>query len=345
MALVVVAAVAVVAPSVASASITAAASTTYGSTVPGAHTDYTIRQDFTYDANGPEPTGITGAGQDLKKWIVDSPAGLAGNPNAIPYADRCDPAAFDPTPAPAAAYNTFFTGACPDSAQVGVADVYLVNDAQSGTCPAAPIQCLAAGFDMYLLGSPLHGKIYLLKTTPEVPTTLGTLFTSASYQNFDFSGFGGNVCTTAPTPCPIQPKTKSVLAPVTSGADGDFRIRTIPADYSNPPIAILPTVYGHAALPSGTPLHIRRIDQHLYGKVDPNETPGDNTDDVPFLTMPTRCDSWDSFSYAFAWNGGGGALAMDPNNPGDNTYVKSAADSVTPDCSSKPPLNATVNAT
>jgi hypothetical protein len=334
MALTIVAAVVAFAPS-AFASITVDASTTYGSTVPGSHGDYTIRQDFTYDNNGAEPTASTGAGQDLKKWIVDSPAGLVGNPNAIPYEDRCDPTSFDPTPAPAAAASTFFIGSCPASSKVGDASVWTVNDAQSGTCPNAPIICLTAGFDMANLGSPLQGNIYILKTSPEIPVTLGTQFTSVSYQNFDYSAFGGSSCATAPaTPCPIQPKTKSILAPVTNesdtynGDDGDFRIRTIPAENSNPATAILPTAYGHAAIP-GTPLHIRRIDQHLYGMVEGK----------PFLTMPARCDSWDSYAYAVAWNGGGGSLAMDPENPGENTYVKSDVDSVTPDCSSRPPFD------
>ncbi|MFT4048781.1 MAG: hypothetical protein QM648_02980 [Solirubrobacterales bacterium] len=336
--------------------ITTEASTVYGSTVPGAHTDYTIIQEFEY-GNGPEPTASTGAGQDLKKWVVDSPAGLVGNPNAVPEADRCDPASFDPTPGAAAAYNTFFTGSCPASSQVGEAKVYLVNDANSGTCPAAPLQCILAGQDMSALSGPMVGKIYILKTDPEVPTTLGTLFTSASYQNFDFSAYGGNTCTTAPgTPCLIQPKTKSVLAPVTNrSADlddvTDFRIRTIPAEYTNPPSALLPTAYGHPGLGSGgTPLHIRRIDQHLYGLVDPNDNfPTAGQGDTPFLTMPTRCDSWDSKSYAIDWaNPTGGSTAMDPNHPGDNNYQTSNTDSVTPsgsDCAQMPTIGASSTGT
>ena len=350
-------------------SISVDASTTYESLVPGAHTDYTIRQDFTYDANGAEPTASTGAGQDLKKWIVDSPAGLVGNPNAIPQEDRCDPADFDPTPTPYAQLNTFWTGSCPDSAQVGDASVWLVNDADSGACPGAPIGCLAGGFDLANLtsGVPMQGKIYLLKTDPEVPTTLGTIFTSSSFQNFDFTvlpGAGPNAtsCTTAPgTPCPIQPKTKSVLAPVTNrsaanNGDTDFRIRTVPAEYSAPPHALLPSP-PHAEFNPldpvvedrtyGTPVHIRRIDQHLYGMADPAETPGDTSDDTPFLTMPARCDSWDSYAYGIAWNGGGGSLTMDPNHSGgvDSTYVKSSVDSVTPDCATRPYFGTGASAT
>ena len=72
--------------------------------------------------------------------------------------------------------------------------------------------------------------------------------------------------------------------------------------------AILPTAYGHETFnplhpttPTfGTQLHIRNITFHLFGKVDPNETPGNTTDDVQFLTNPTRCDSWDSYTYAQA---------------------------------------------
>lgn len=328
-------AAAVLTPSALAGTIATEASTVYGSTIPGAHGDYTIIQKFEYDGNGLEPKPGT---NDLKKWIVDSPAGLIGNPNAIPYADRCDPTAFDPS----GVMSTYVTsGACPASSQVGEADVYLVNDAQSGSgCPGAPLGCLVAGFPMYALGGPMHGKIYLIKTAPEVPVTLGTLFTSASYQDLPSPPFPV-ACTASggpPPTCPLQPKTKSVLAPVTNRSgnfDGvsDFRIRTIPADYSARPAALLPTALGHASFATGgTPLHIARIDQHLYGMVGGQ----------PFLTMPTRCDGWTSYSYAIAHDGSGGSLTMDPNNPGDNDYVKSGADTVAPDCSTLPQMRASV---
>lgn len=273
---------------------------------------------------------------------------------------RCDPADFDETPDPSLdSLNAFFPGACPASSKVGEADVYLVNDADSGACPDAPLDCLLAGFDMVDLGGTLHGEIFLLKTDPEVPVKLGTLFTSESYQNFDFeTEYGGLKCTTAPaTPCPIYPKSVDTLAPVTNrSADlddvDDFRVRTIPDHRTDPPNAILPTVYGHdtfdplSPTPTyGTQLHIRNITFHLFGKVDPNETPGNTTDDVQFLTNPTRCDSWDSYTYATSWDGGGGNLAMDPKHPDDNDYVKSAVDAVTPDCSSRPPFNVGATAT
>lgn len=353
------------------AQITTKASTIWGSTVPGAHTDYTITQDFEY-GNGEEPTASTGTpGEDLKKWITDSPAGLIGNPNAIPYDKRCAPEDFDPTPEGLEALNAFFIGSCPASAKVGEADVYLVNDADTGSCPAIdpehpfdpdnPFACIPGGFDLSNLGGPLHGDIYLLRTEPEVPAKFATILTSETYQNVDFSMYSGIKCETAPaTPCTIQPKSLDSLEPVTNrSADlddvSDFRIRTIPTRYEDPPNAILPTAYGHESFDPlnettptyGTQLHIRQISEHIFGMVDPNETPGDTSDDVPFLTNPMRCDSWDSYSYAIDWSDSGGTLAMDPRNPDDDSYVKSAADSVTPspsECAQMPALNVVTSA-
>lgn len=328
LAIAVVAAFAAIAPAMASAEVGVTALTTYGAGAgPGTHTDYTIRQDFTY-GHGTEPQPGT---TDLKKWIVDSPAGLVGNPNAIPEAKRCDPAAFDPS----GVMSPYVNSSCPDSAQVGDATVYLVTDAASDSVPAGT-----------LVGT-LSGQIYLLKTNPEIPTTLATRFTSTIYQAAVCSSLPGSPS----APCTIYPKTKSVLAPVTNesaanNGDTDFRIRTIPADYSSPPVTYGP-VPPFAA--GATPLHYSRIDQHLYGLVDPNDnfgTPGQG--DTPFLTMPHTCDTWKSYAYAISNEAEApdtGNLAMDPNNPGDNKYVKSAANDYTPDCSTKPGLNASATAT
>jgi hypothetical protein len=353
MAIAVVAAFAAIAPSMASALITTKAETVYGSMVPGAHTDYTIIQKFEY-GNGAEPTASTGPGQDLKKWVVDSPAGLVGDPNAVPENKRCNPASFDPS----GVLSSYVTsGSCPASSQVGEAEVYLVNDANSGTnCPAAfnplnPFNCLMAGFPMYTLGT-MKGKIYILDTGSDVPTTLGTIFTSNAFQDLPNPPFPPPGCVASggpPASCPLQPKTKSVLAPVTNestanNGDTDFRIRTIPADYTAPAAGLFPTVQGHASWSTGgTPLHISRIDQHLYGMADPNDTSATaGVGDVPFLTMPRACGDWNSISYAISQNTGtdNGTLTMDPNNLGDNKYVKSAVDTKLADCTTKPALSA-----
>src|SRR5689334_6611529 len=97
LAFVVIAAFAAFIPAAANADMTTTPSTVYGATPvtnppAGAYDDYTIIQTFEY-GNGTEPKAGT---EDLKRWVVDSPAGLAGSPNQVPFAQRCTPAQFDP---------------------------------------------------------------------------------------------------------------------------------------------------------------------------------------------------------------------------------------------------------
>lgn len=315
-------------PSAASADITPTASTVYSTNQAGAHGDYTIIQEFKYPTTAEPTTGT----EDLKKWVVDSPAGLVGNPNAIAEADRCDPAAFDPsgTMSPLNA-----TGACPASSKVGEALVYLVSDAQDGVCPGTGYfpagSCLPGGANV----TTLTGNIYLLKNSPaapEVPVVLGTIFTnSTSYQ----AGICSLRTPSASAPCTLQPKTKSLLEPVTTDdidtTDGDFRIRTVPEEYSSRPVAYLPSPPFIAYTSGGTPLHIRRIDQKLFGYVN------NDTNNAPFLSFPTNCGPWVSKSYAHAYDGNGTATetGVDPNNMSDaytvsNEDVKSDVSCTTP---------------
>lgn len=326
-----VAAMAATVPAVASANITPTASTNYSETTPGAHGDYEIIQVFQYGGSAEPQPGT----EDMKKWIVDSPAGLYGNPNAVPYEDRCDPAAFDPSGV-MSPLNT--TGSCPASSKVGEAKVYLVNDANSGVCPppdpSPPGTCIPGGTPMEALtsGIPLLGDIYLLKTDPEVPTTLGTIFTNSASQQAT-GAFTTPAC--GSPPCPLQPKTKSLIQPVTSGPDGDFRLRTVPEEYSSRPSAFLPNP-PHAAFPTGTPLHIRRIDQKLYGLA---------ANGNPFITYPTRCSDWDSISYAHAYDSNGTATLtnLDPNHPSD-AYSVSNTNSFTPSCTNLPSFQGSLTA-
>jgi hypothetical protein len=302
-------------PAAASADITPTASTVYGATPTanppaGAHDDYTIVQVYDY-GNGTEPQA---GSEDLRKWVVDSPAGLAGNPNAIPFADRCDITAFDPAAGPGSQYAN---SNCPATSLVGHATVYLATDSTSGSIPAGTAL------------TPLQGDIYIIKTSPEIPTTLATRFTSTIYQ--------AAVCASLPgapsAPCNVYPKTQSILAPVTSGPDGDFRVRTIPKDDNTAPVAYGPTGLGFAAGP--TPAHIYRIDQHLFGTVTGQ----------PFLTYPTRCDDWNSYSYATG-TGANSNADSDPDPVAHpNEFKKSNTDAVTPDCTTKPALAASASAT
>lgn len=143
----------------------------------GAHTDYTVRIDFGYGATAmvgtppyedsatyPPPSDFRESVRDL---IVDSPRGLIGNPNAVPFAERCD-------------LSTFETSICPDSATIGtiaVETIVLPLGADEGG-PTAPVQPginrLRILLDAY--NTEGHGgftKLSLLKTDPEVPATIG----------------------------------------------------------------------------------------------------------------------------------------------------------------------------
>ncbi len=311
---------AVTGPSVASATVTSVANGIYGptgattATPPvGGHTDYQIDQTFTYDT----------VDEDLKKWIVDSPGGLVGNPNAIPSDDRCTTAQFG-------ALSAASTNAtCPASSRVGFATLYLASDGKAGDGSASAIP---AGTPM----TPVQGTIYLLKTDPEIPTTLATILSTTVYQDAICTAVYGTPTT---APCTVYRRTKSTLAPVTNLSsanlgDMDFRIRTVPQDDIDPPVVYGPTGMGFPSYTiGGLAAHITRIDQHLYSHADQNPS------NPPFLTSPHNSGPWDSFSYATAWDSNDGTLAADPNNP-SYLFTKSAASTVTPDSSSKPALSA-----
>lgn len=88
LALAVVTAFAVMLPASASADFKTGTGVTvqYTDTTPGAHSDLTVTHSYVYDN---VPTGGYGTtGDDLKQWILDTPAGFYGNPNAVPWAER-----------------------------------------------------------------------------------------------------------------------------------------------------------------------------------------------------------------------------------------------------------------
>lgn len=321
-ALTAIAAVAAIVPAVAGATMTTTATGLWGpnpnspiTPVPGAHDDYTIRQDFTYSA-------MT---EDLKKWIVDSPAGQIGNPNMIPWDDRCTIAQFNPATQDENLTNPAVqtqNSNCPATSKVGQATVTLAFDVPFGPYSAGD----TAGV--------MTGDIYILQSSPEIPVKLATNLTPSPIASAYVCGQLGKTA-----PCQVYPKTMSYLAPVTnqSAANNgvtDFRIRTVPEHYSSRPVTY-PVADAPGPVVTSVPLHITRIDQHLFGTVNGQ----------PFLTNPMRCDAWDSQSYALAYDSNDGTLPMDPKNPGD-LFVASAAQSQTPDCSGAlPPLGATASAT
>jgi hypothetical protein len=109
--------------------------TPYGGTTdktPGGHGDLTVGATFTYTES-----------DDLKRVVVDTPAGGVGNPNAIPFADRCTKEQFE-------------SATCGPASQIGV--VSLDATAYIGIIP-------------YPLN--LTGTISEIQTSPEVPTLVG----------------------------------------------------------------------------------------------------------------------------------------------------------------------------
>jgi hypothetical protein len=130
----------------------------------GSHADFTTDLSYSYGA-----TGMLGGGnadkedpntdpapsdwrESVKDIVVDIPPGLIGNPNAIPYDERCD-------------ISTFETSICPDSATVGTFAIDL--DIFSSPSSLLPLTTIG-GPD----GAGIT-KVSLLKTDPEVPAKIG----------------------------------------------------------------------------------------------------------------------------------------------------------------------------
>jgi hypothetical protein len=111
------------------ANITPTTHFTLSDTRPGAHGDLSLGASLTYDD----------VNDDLKRLVFDTPAGFVGNPNAVPFAERC-------------LEETFMTSTCPPSSQVGIVTLGV-------TAGAVPMD--------------IHGTISVIQTTPEVPTILG----------------------------------------------------------------------------------------------------------------------------------------------------------------------------
>ncbi|MFY9468753.1 MAG: hypothetical protein WAP37_01360 [Solirubrobacterales bacterium] len=285
-------------PAFASASIAPTTTATYGSNVPGAHADYSVQLDFTYTP-GPATS------EDLRKWAIDGPAGLIGNPNAIPFADRCTTAQFGSNPG--------LPDACPATSRVGAAGVAVTTDALSGTIPA---------------GTPLPeqpGTIYLVQDSTEVPVRLASIIPLTDAQGFVCGSPG----------CTYYSRSISDLSPLTTG---DFRIRAIPEENSDatPPFVSGPTGGGFAAGP--TPAHIHLIRYTLFAYADNNPA------NPPFLTNPTRCDAWNTYSYSTSSTDNTNADSnVDPLFP--NMHKVSNTDAATPNCATKPAFAPTVTTT
>jgi hypothetical protein len=228
----------------------------------GGHGDLTVNGTFTY----------SNANEDLRRVVIDTPTGGVGNPNAVPFADRC-------------LKDTFKTGVCDDKALIG----------------EVKLKVIVSGLPL-----DLTGKIYILQTTPEVPTEVGAYI-----------------------PAPVPGLTEAIRAnavfyPVTEGPDGDLRIRSV-----TEPFPRTTKVLGVA-----TPIQVTFYQQKLFGKLANGNV---------FITNPTRCDTWNSYGYLEAYDSNTNADA-DPLMEGQNTFVKTAAYPTTPKCDTLAPFNTTATA-
>lgn len=309
-------------------------SVTFDEAKPGAHSDLTVQHTYTY--NG-VPSGVAAnSGDDLRQWVLDTPAGFYGNPRAIPESQKCTQdqknsyAKNNPLPGVAGYPGT----QCAATSQVGTATLTLGVDASGATAAALP------------------GKIYLVQSASplqEVPTTLFTVFTT-----------NHPVLCPSPAPgCITAGLSTTQIAPVTSGPQGDYRLRSVSEEISRVDLS--------AAL--GQPVewtttgHIKGITQILWGDLSEHIGTTGATPTGPFQTTPNTCGPWKSTlsSRTYGSIGPYGSETSVPNTsqtetlegtatPGGGdtdgqTYAQFASPDTTPDCSgAKPPLTQTTSA-
>ncbi len=231
-------------------------------TSPGGHGDLTVNATFTYS----DPN------EDVKRVVVDFPTGGVGNPNAVPYADRCTE-------------ETFSTGICDDKSLIGEVKI----TAMAGIVPLD-----------------LTGKIFILQTSPEVPTVVGAYIAPAA------EGVSEAI------------RAHAVFYPVTDGPDADLRVRSV-----TDPFPRTAKVLG-----VDTPIQVTFYQQKLFGKLANGNI---------FITNPTNCGTWISYGYVQAYDSNTNANS-DPLLSGTNDFVKTAPFPTTPDCSTLAPFNTTADA-
>ena len=136
----------------------------------GAHADFSVDFNFKYGATVFQSGGIEDPGsyppgtdyrESLKNVVVDIPPGLVGNPNAIPYEERCD-------------VSTFELSECPDSSTVG--EIWLKYSLVHTPADPAALSIIPVGpTRRSTYNGPSSGwtRVSLLKTDPEVPAKIG----------------------------------------------------------------------------------------------------------------------------------------------------------------------------
>lgn len=324
---------------------------TFPTPTPGAHSDIVVQHTYAYDG---EPSGTPGApggpftdgygktGDDLKQWVLDTPAGFYGNPRAIPESEKCTQDEM----------NSYVKGSlvpgvgpmpgspCPATAQVGTAVLTLVPDASGPFTPGGSI-------------TNIPGKIYLVQSASplqEVPTTLFTVF---AIPNATF-------CPSST--CAVAALSKTQIAPVTSGPQGDYRLRSASELIDRPDLTAAYNAANSTSYPANTITgYISGIQQTLWGDLSGHGTGA--TIQGPFQTNPNTCTDWNSTLSSRTYGNGGTVGAETPYtnnlqtetlegtaNPGGGDtdgeqYAQFASTPTSPDCSgAKPPLSQTTSA-
>lgn len=251
----------------------------------GAHSNVRVISNFTYPLEGLTPEEQAAQAdalwnEALKNVVVETPPGLIGNPNSIQFADRCDPVVFETT-------------VCPNSAQVGTITGRLES---LGTLQ----DYLDYGYMPGAAMVPISGKLMLLRSSPEVPATIGMYVTPS------LSGFSPE-------------RQKLTIEPDTAS---DLRLRTVT---SHP-------VINEQPLPSDpdvmNKMRLGRMVLTLWGTL-----PNGND----FMTNPTECAPWTTTQWVQAWNENSNADS-DPLGAGVNEFVAATPSTVMPDCSNQASL-------
>lgn len=139
----------------------------------GSHADFDVNINFSEGATQTTGSGLFQAEvpssyppgsnfrETAKDLVVDIPTGLIGNPNAIPFDERCD-------------ISTFETSYCPDSATVGQLQIKISLPSVGDTGSALSITPFSSPKPGDL-AKPSAGwtRVSLLKTDPEVPAKIG----------------------------------------------------------------------------------------------------------------------------------------------------------------------------
>lgn len=263
---------------------------------------------------------------------VDLPTGMITNPNAIPFSGKCPKHVFLDMPE---------TGIrCPVSSRIGTVRVkfrylFFLLDPPPGADDYGIAPDLTTDNPEYepplvdsLNRMVSRQPIYLLQTRPEVPAEIGFVI--------DFApGLFAPILVTAR------------VEPVTSGPDGDLRIRTVTSSMARSIRSYFTGLY--------SPLRVDAIQVILWGRLPKGDEGGSGSCDISwaeevaaehrngaewddpncrhgaaFITNPSRPGPWETHNYVEAWDSNAN-VDSDPELSGENRFVKIASSTVNSD--------------